>query len=133
MFERSGIRTFGNLIVVAVVTCCVCVYLPGTYLRHGNVGWRRQTVLRHDLDSVRGGMLDPPAGLVEFVEYPLVVVNEQGQGQHAGQRHHGHGEHDGQLERVVFGEDQRAHVDGVVLDGLLVEPERHGHEHRQRY
>jgi len=67
------------------------------------------------------------------VEYPLVVVDEQRQRQDAGQRHHGHGEHDGHFERVVLGEHQCAHFDrGVTQHGLLVEPERHGHEHGQR-
>lgn len=95
-------------------------------------GRRRRAVVRRGLGPERRGVLDPPAGLVQLVEYPLVVVDEQGQRQHAGQRHDGHGEHDGQVERVVLGEHQRAHADGTVLDGLLVEPERHGHEHRER-
>lgn len=102
------------------------------YLRYGTVDGWRQAVLRHCVGVVRGRVFDSPAGLVQLVEYSLVVEDEQRQGQHAGQQHHGHGEHDGQFERVVLGEHQRAHVNGAVLDRLLVEPERYGHVHRER-
>lgn len=111
----------------------IITYLRGTRATVAVGGQRQVPLQRHGLrvGPVRRAPLDPPPRLVQLVEYALVVVHEQRQRQHGRQRHHGHGEHDGQLERVL-GEHQRAHPDGAVEDGLLVEPERDGQEHRQR-